>query len=77
MLRNKIFVCLLLFLFFATPCWANNGSPPPSSDLAIHTYGGGELLEKVFNSISMLIYGNTSSGIDKTFNGILRIVLAV
>lgn len=77
MLKNKTFVCLLVFLFLAIPCWANDASPPPSSDLAIHTYGGGELLEKVFNSISMLIYGNTKSGIDQTFNGILRIVLAV
>ena len=46
-------------------------------DMAIHTYGGGELLSKTFNTISMLIYGNSSNGMGKTFNGILRMAVLI
>lgn len=46
-------------------------------NIAIHTYGGGESLGSVFRAISMLIYGNSSSGVGKTFGGILRIVLII
>ena len=46
-------------------------------NMAIHTYGGGELLEKVFNSVSMLIYGNSTTGIGKFFNGIIRLALVI
>jgi conjugal transfer mating pair stabilization protein TraG len=44
---------------------------------AIHTYGGGKLLEKVFNAIAMILYGDAKTGIGKAFNGILRIALAI
>lgn len=46
-----------------------------SKDIAIHTYGGGEFFAKVLNAVSMVIYGNAKTGIGKTFNGLLRIVL--
>ncbi len=48
-----------------------------SSDTAIHTFGGGDLLCKVFNAISMLIYGNEKTEISKTFHAILKIALTV
>ena len=48
-----------------------------SSNMAIHTYGGGELLERVFNAVSMLIYGNSTSGLAKTFQGIIRLAMLI
>lgn len=71
-------ITLFLFLVFGTlPCWGSDVSSTSDATMAIHTYGGGELLERVFNVIAMVIYGNTESGIDKTFNSILRIALSV
>ncbi|MDN3505461.1 MAG: conjugal transfer protein TraG N-terminal domain-containing protein [Rhabdochlamydiaceae bacterium] len=46
-----------------------------NTSMAIHTYGGGELFKRVFNAISMLIYGNSKTGLGKTFHGIFRITL--
>ena len=47
-------------------------------DLRIYTFGGGELFKKVFNTISLLIYGNASNGeIAKSFNAILRLAMAI
>lgn len=66
----KIFFMLA---FFATSsCFAGD------TDTAIHTYGGGPLLEKVFNAIALILYGGPNlSGIDKSFNAILRLSMAV
>lgn len=68
------------FIFFLvcgmSTCFAGD-TISPDPDMAIHTWGGGELLQRVFQSVSMLIYGNTTSGLDQTFNGILRIGLSV
>ena len=62
---------LLISLFSVSSCFAGD------SDMAIHTYGGGPLLEKVFNAIAMILYGDAQSGIGKAFNGILRLSMAV
>jgi len=74
--KKKLISILFLMVFGITNCWAGD-SVPHGPEMAIHTWGGGELLQKVFQSISMLIYGNTKSGIDQTFNGILRIGMTV
>lgn len=70
---------LLPFLFFLigamAPCWAGEAVPLSDQEMALHTYGGGELLKTVFQWISLLIYGNSSHGIDQTFHGIVRIAL--
>ena len=74
--RKKIF--LLIFVIFGiSTCWADGSSSVHDKDLAIYTYGGGELLTQIFRSISMLIYGKSSNGLDQTFNGILRIGLTI
>lgn len=79
--KSFIFALFLGFLTLsslsATPHSSIKERKEPLSHSAIHTYGGGELFEKIFRSLSMLIYGNTESGISKTFNGILRIALTV
>jgi conjugal transfer mating pair stabilization protein TraG len=62
---------LLIALFAASSCFAGD------TDTAIHTYGGGPLLEKVFNAIALILYGDAQSGIGKAFNGILRLSMAV
>lgn len=75
---NRKLFCFFLFLIFSTTtCFGQEVSVSSDTGLAIHTYGGGSLLERIFNIISMLLYGNTHSGIDKTFNSILRIALAI
>lgn len=72
------FFLLFLFTFALSTCWGSvDFTPMEAKHSAIHTYGGGILLQKVFNSISLLIYGNTKSGIDQTFNSIIRIALTV
>lgn len=77
MKKNAAFIATLLLVAASSTCWAGDSFMLKNENAAIHTYGGGELLEKVFNSVSMLIYGNSDNGIDKTFNSILRIALAV
>jgi conjugal transfer mating pair stabilization protein TraG len=62
---------LLAALFATSSCFAGD------TDTAIHTYGGGPLLEKVFNAIAMILYGDAQSGIGKAFNGILRLSMGV
>ncbi|MDX8430253.1 MAG: conjugal transfer protein TraG N-terminal domain-containing protein (plasmid) [Candidatus Algichlamydia australiensis] len=52
-------------------------SSKKNSELAIHTYGGGELLEKVFRGISMLVYGNSKTGTGKTFKALIRLALII
>ena len=63
---------LLIFIGAFQICYASE-----PSDTAIHTYGGGDLLAKVFNAISMLIYGNDKGAVSQTFNAILRVALTV
>lgn len=74
-MTTKRILCLLL-IFTASTCWGADLSISYKEQMAIHTYGGAELLQKVFNAIAMLIYGNGGSGIDKTFHALLRISLA-
>jgi hypothetical protein len=50
---------LLVAIFVTSSCFASE------TDTAIHTYGGGPLLEKVFNAIAMILYGDAQSGIGK------------
>lgn len=64
-------VFFLLAIFSTSSCFAGE------AESAIHTYGGGPLLEQVFNAISMVLYGDAQSGIGKSFNGIIRLSLAV
>ncbi|MCK4934751.1 MAG: conjugal transfer protein TraG N-terminal domain-containing protein, partial [Simkaniaceae bacterium] len=71
---------LLFFIFQFLPSLAFAEATtidPHSKNIAIHTFGGGELLEKVFNAVSMLIYGNSTSGLGKTFHSIIRIALVI
>lgn len=58
-------------LFATTSCFAGD------TDTAIHTYGGGPLLEKVFNAIAMILYGDAQTGIGKAFNGIVRLSMLI
>lgn len=55
---------ILIFCFMGVPLEAKTIS---TDHIHIHTYGGGALLEKVFNAISMLMYGKGSG-----FGGILK-----
>ena len=73
----KLFLCmfLLIGIFYAEPSYANGTEQ--DTDMAIHTYGGGDLLQKVFNAIALVLYGNAKTGLGKAFNGILRITLAI
>ncbi len=81
MSKQFLFTLILaLFTLIALPTAAHasvKDVKEPLSHHAIHTYGGGDLFEKIFRSVSMLIYGNTESGIGKTFNGIVRIALTI
>lgn len=85
--KKALFTCFLFLSFFA-PLTSHaeegtiyrtelNQEEGDRKNVAIHTYGGGESLGSVFRAISMLIYGNSSSGVGKTFEGILRIVLII
>lgn len=61
----------LIALCASSSCFAGE------TDTAIHTYGGGPLLEQVFNAIAMILYGDAQTGIGKAFNGILRLSMLV
>ncbi|MCB1073220.1 MAG: hypothetical protein KDK96_09000, partial [Chlamydiia bacterium] len=85
--KKALLFCFLFLSFFA-PLTSHaeegtiyrtelNQEEADIKNVAIHTYGGGESLGSVFRAISMLIYGNSSSGVGKTFEGILRIVLII
>jgi len=69
---SKTFL-LTIALFCASSCFAGE----PHDEMAIHTYGGGPLLEKVFNAIAMILYGNEKTGLAKSFHAILRLSLAI
>lgn len=67
------------FLFLigvAHPCVCSENITLSNFDAVIHTYGGIELLERVFNAVSMFFYGNGSS-LDKTFHSLVIIALTV
>lgn len=77
-MAKRIAILLLLLLLPSiseATQWAAVSDYSASS--TIHTYGGGELFEKVLNSLAMIIYGNAASGIGKAFSGFLRIALVV
>lgn len=44
---------------------------------SIHSYGGGDHLEKVFEAISRILYGEGTTGLEQTFHALLRIALIV
>jgi len=44
---------------------------------SIHTYGGGQLLERVFQALSSILYGNSKEGLEQTFQALLRLSLIV
>ena len=85
--KRYLFLCLIFLSFFAPMnSYAEGGGSHRTElnqeeserkNVAIHTYGGGESLGSVFRAISMLIYGNSSTGVGKTFEGILRIALII
>lgn len=62
-------ILLVIALTCASSCFAG--------EMAIHTYGGGSLLEKVFNAIAMVLYGNEETGLAKSFHAIVRLSLAI
>lgn len=69
---------LILFLVFGiSTCWGGESSSLDDKNLAIHTYGGLQSFQSLFQAISMFIYGINKTGINSTFNGILRIAMAV
>ncbi len=77
-LKLVFFIFLFLGLFYAEPSYAKETVQNSDlKDMAIHTYGGGVLLQKVFNAISLILYGDSKTGLGKAFNGILRITLAI
>lgn len=75
--------CILVFSFFVVfhggelHAKEEKLKPHDKEIIAVHTYGGGELLKKVFNAISLLIYGNSKTGLGKTFYGIIHLSLAI
>lgn len=74
-------IIIVLVLFFITPCLASDHSPDQKAskkskhhhENVIHTYGGGETLQTVFNTVSMLIYGGNQGKLGELFRGFLRI----
>lgn len=74
-MRRLRFIALCLLLCMPE-CYAAN-APHHEASSAIHTYGGGPLLEKVFNAIALLLYGDAESGLGKAFNGIIRLSLTI
>jgi conjugal transfer mating pair stabilization protein TraG len=77
-MRTKtFFLCFFLLVGTLQVCASEPLIIKGPSDTAIHTYGGGDLLAKVFNAVSMLIYGNDKSTISKSFHAILRIALTI
>lgn len=74
---TKTLWILLFFIGNLSICWAEPHMSTSAQDWAIHTWGGGELLKKVFQTLSMIIYGNESNGLSQTFTGILRIGMTI
>ena len=68
---------ILIILLLTSTCFAGEDFLGHETGAAIHTYGGGPLLEKVFNAIAMILYGDAQTGIGKAFNAIVRLSLAV
>lgn len=72
---------IFLLLLFLIPSFCESAQPisitSNTASSTIHTYGGGELFEKVLNAISMVMYGNASTGVGKAFSGFIRIALVI
>jgi len=78
MVKKILIICCLLACFSCVELQAKQHKHPHKTEkIAIHTYGGGKLLKTVFSSISLLIYGNSNTGLGKTFFGILRLAIAI
>jgi len=73
----KIALFLGTLFLASTGFAAENCLDYETTGAAIHTYGGGPLLEKVFNAIALILYGGAQSGLGKSFHGIVRLSLAV
>ncbi len=44
---------------------------------SLHTWGGGDLFEKVFGAISLILYGDAEGGLGQVFRALLRVSLSV
>ncbi len=77
MKKRLVYLLLVILCAFPVYCCASDPSAVThnTASSTIHTYGGGELFEKVLNAISMVVYGNAPTGIGKTFSGFIRIAL--
>ncbi len=61
----------------AHPCFCTENITLSNFDAVIHTYGGSELLWRVFNALVLFFYGNGGSSLDKTFHSLVVIALTV
>lgn len=76
--KSVSFLVLLILLLSPSICCASSSlNATETATSTIHTFGGGELFSKVLNSVAMLVYGNASTGLGKTFLGIIRIALII
>lgn len=76
-MRKGKTLLIFLLVFGISTCWGGESSSLDDKNLAIHTYGGLQLFQTLFQAISMFIYGINKTGINSTFNGILRIAMTV
>lgn len=67
---------MILFFCFIASCVGAEGFQSAGSDL-IYTYYEGEFLEKAFDLIQKILYGNSAAALDRTFTALLRISLIV
>lgn len=67
---------LLAFLVSTIYAHAAGDAPPPA-DSAIHTFGGGALLESAMTAIGKILYGKGAGGAQTTFNLFLRLSLTI
>ncbi len=73
-----LFVCVFLpFASLRAESHAKETTHHSDTHTVVHTYGGGDLLQTVFNALSMTLYGDAKTGLDKTFTSILRLVLSI
>lgn len=75
--HKKILCASFVFFLFLTPECEAKDKNKKEGEFAIHTYGGGDLLTRIFNTLAMVIYGNQKTGLGKTFNGVVRIALVI
>lgn len=70
-------IFILLLVFGISTCWGGESAALDDNNLAIHTYGGLQLFQTLFQALSMFIYGINNTGLNSTFIGILRIAMTV